>query len=173
MAKGGPAPPSFMNEKLHAAKSLLQEAVYQARARQAAGVGLSGHQLDQPAPVGGCGMGQAPEEALELSERGGEILRDVWPSPLGPVAVDRVRSVLQDWVNRQDAIDRKRNHFLRDFRQSHGFDRRAYSDEESQAFENGLDRINSEADDRLSQAAHELLRAGEFPDHGREAVSPN
>ena len=161
-----------MNDKLQAARNLLQEAVYQARARQAAGVGLSGHQLDQPAPDGGCGMGHAPEEALELSERGGEILRKEWPSPLGPVAVDRVRSVLQDWVQRQDALDRKRNHFLRDFRQSHGFDRRAYSDEEAHAFENGLDRITVEADERLAQAAHELLRAGEFPDHGQDESSP-
>jgi len=161
-----------MNDKLQAARNLLQEAVYQARARQAAGVGLSGHHLDQPAPVGGCGMGHAPEEALELSERGADILRRVWPSPLGPVAVERLRSMLQDWVQRQDALDRKRNHFLRDFRQSHGFDRRAYSDEEATAFENGLERINAEADDRLAQAAHELLRAGEFPDHGHDESSP-
>ncbi len=154
-----------MNQKiLQAAENLLQEAVYQARARQAAGIGLSGHQLDQPAPVGGCGIGGAPEHDLELSERGSEILRTVWPNPLGPVAVERVRAALQGWVERQDSMDRKRNHFLRDFRQSHGFDRRSYSDETAQAFETGLERINAEAMERLKQTAQELLRAGEFPD---------
>ena len=146
-----------MNNNLQAAKSLLQEAVYQARARQAAGVGLSGHQLDHPAPEGGCGMGHAPEEALELSERGNEILRAVWPRPLGPVAVERIRSVLQDWVNRQDAIDRKRNHFLRDFRQAHGFDRAAYSSDEEAAFEAGLEAVNGEVRQRLEAAARDLL----------------
>lgn len=162
-----------MNDQhLQAAEALLQDAVYQARARQAAGVGLSGHSLDQPAPVGGCGAGNLPEEALELSPNGAEILRSVWPNPLAPAAVDRVREVLQNWIERQDALDRKRNHFLRDFRQVNGFDRRDYAADIAASFEAGLERINSEANERLQQSARELLRAGEFPDHpGEDEVS--
>lgn len=158
-----------MNDQhLHVAETLLQDAVYQARARQAARVGLSGRRLDQQAPDVGCGAGDLPEEALELSPQGAEILRKVWPNPLGPVAVDRVSEVLQNWIELQDALDRKRNHFLRDFRQANGFDRRDYSSEVASSFEAGLERINAEANERLQQSARELLRAGEFPDHPGE-----
>jgi len=155
-------------QALQSAENLLQEAVYQARARQAAGVGLGGRNLGEPAPPGGCGMGEGPEEELELSHRGAEILRKLWPRPLAPVAAGRIRDVLQEWVERQDALDRKRNHYLRDFRQAHGFDRRAYGAEVARDFEAGLERINEEAAERLLRAAHELLRAGEFPS-GNEA----
>ena len=108
-------------------------------------------------------MGPDPEEDLELSERGTSILRELWPRPLSPAAAGRIRDVLQEWVERQDALDRKRNHYLRDFRQAHGFDRRTYPQDIAQEFEAGLERINEEAAQRLLRAARELLRAGEFP----------
>lgn len=151
------------DRNLLAAEKLLQEAVYQARARQAAGVGLAARSLDAPAPPGGCGLGDALEEELELSDAGLEIARKLWPRSLTPLAAQRIRDILQEWVERQDALDRKRNHYLRDFRQAHGFDRRAYPAEVAREFEEGLERINAEVAERLRRAARELLRAGEFP----------
>ena len=146
-------------DRIRLGQSLLQEAVYQSRARQAASVGLSGGQLDRPSTGtgAGCGLGQETAIDLELTERGEEVFREIWPRQLAPTEVTRIQNGMRDWVERQDALDRKRNHFLRDFRQSHGFDRRTYSDEDAHAFEAGLDRINNEVDERLRQAAVELL----------------
>jgi hypothetical protein len=60
--------------------------------------------------------------------------------------------VLRGWVEKQDALDRKRNHFLKAFRGQHGFDRTRYTSEQSAEFEAGLARVNDE-EDRLRRAA--------------------
>jgi len=68
--------------------------------------------------------------------------------------------VLAEWVRRQDALDRRRNHFLKDFRHAHGFDRTRYTAEQRAEFESGLERINAEENEKRAQAAEELLSAG-------------
>ena len=145
------------DDRIALAESFLQEAVYQSRARQAAGVGLSGSTLDSAPAPGGCGLGDGASVDLELTPRGEELFRELWPRTVAPTELARIESVLHDWVESQDALDRKRNHFLRDFRQANGFDRRAYSKERAQAFEDGLARVNAEVNLKLRRAAEELL----------------
>ncbi len=136
--------------RLHLAEELLREAVFEARARQTAGAGL----LDSPS---NCGLGDGPELDIELSHRGKELASELWPRPLTPTELAAIQETTRGWIERQDALDRKRNHFLRDFRQTHGFDRRQYAPEVAQAFEQGLARVNEENEQRLQDAARELL----------------
>jgi hypothetical protein len=136
------------------AQELLREAVFQARARQAAGIGIAG---GEPEDTGGCGLGPEPAVEIELSTRGRELLKELWLRPLAPTEVAHIQRSIQGWIERQDALDRKRNHYLRDFRQAHGFDRRLYTPEIARSFEEGLERINSEVEERLQEAARELL----------------
>ncbi|HED64122.1 MAG TPA: hypothetical protein ENJ09_01075 [Planctomycetes bacterium] len=141
-------------DRIRLAEDLLKEAVYQSRARQAAGaaIGTAGESGSS-----GCGLGESPEASLALSERGKEILHKLWPRETAPTEAARIRSVLDRWISRQDSFDRKRNHFLRDFRRENGFDRRQYSPAQARAFEKGLDRINAEMCDRLRESALKLL----------------
>ena len=143
-------------DRIQLAQDLLKEAVYRARARQAAGVAISGGGLDRPSGSG-CGLGDPGTLDLDLTERGEKLFHRIWPRETAPTEVARVKGIILEWVDRSDAIDRKRNHFLRDFRQSHGFDRRAYSEELATAFEQGLERINDEANLGLRHAAEALL----------------
>jgi len=141
-------------DRIQLAESLLQEAVYQSRARQAAGIAIGS--TSNEIPQGGCGLGDAAP-GLEMSERGQELFKRLWPRETAPTEHHRVFGILQEWVDRQDAFDRKRNHFLRDFRQANGFDRRTYTTEKAQAFDEGLARINVEVDQRLHETAQKLL----------------
>jgi hypothetical protein len=147
-----PDPAHAERERL--AQALLRDAVFQARARQAAGIGLAG---GGPEESGGCGLGPEPSTEIGLSSRGREILKELWLRPLAPTEIEHIQGSIQGWIERQDAFDRKRNHFLRDFRQAHGFDRRLYDAQVARSFEEGLERINAEADERLQEAARELL----------------
>jgi hypothetical protein len=146
-------------DRLRLAERLLQEAVYHSRSRQTAGVGLGGVSPGEPAGPGRCGLGGAPDGPLELTGRGEELLRLLFPQPIAPSRQAQIGDVLADWVGQSDALDRRRNHFLRDFRVAHGFDRRAYTAEEAREFESGLAGINAEMDARLSAAAQALLRS--------------
>jgi hypothetical protein len=149
-------------DRLELATSLLQEAVYRSRANQAAGVALGGDlRLDQPVGPGACGLGQEAALELALGERGAELLRALWPAG-GPAraAEPALRERLAEWVRTQDAFDRRRNHFLRDFRSVHGFDRRAWDPERARAYEEGLSKIHSELDLRRRAAAEALLELG-------------
>jgi hypothetical protein len=94
---------------------------------------------------------------LDLSDRGRELFERIWPGDLDEPSVERVHEAMRAWVRRQDALDRKRNHFLKAFRNEHGFDRRAYSPEELAAYDGGLASINGEVDSELDSAARELL----------------
>ena len=145
------------HSRIRLAESLLQEAVYCARARQAAGVGLAGSVLESLSGPGRCGLGKPIELELELTPHGKELLHELLPHPLGPTQLARIREVVARWIERADALDRKRNHFRRDFRAAHGFDRRDYGPAESQEFEKGLAQINAEANVGLRTAAEELL----------------
>ena len=140
--------------RLEQAELFLQEAVYRSRERQAAGVEL--RRGASPA-AGNCGLGEKAALELDLSARGRELAAVLWPAGLEGEALARVRTELAAWVVAQDALDRKRNHFLRDFRQANGFDRTRYSTEQLSAFESGLARINGDEDRLRADAAASLL----------------
>ncbi len=141
------------DDRQQLAEGLLQEAVFSARARQAAGVATS------ESASASCGLGPEIRFDLDLSERGAELFRELWPRDTSRTEVDRIKTILERWVSQQDAFDRKRNHFLRDFRQQHGFDRREYTAAQADEFENGLAHVNTEIELRLKVAAGELLDA--------------
>ena len=64
---------------------------------------------------------------------------------------------MRAWIEAQDALDRKRNHFLKAFRNEHGFDRTKYDAAELAEFESGLARINDEENRERRSAASKLL----------------
>src|SRR6185295_19625574 len=89
---------------------------------------------------GGCGLGEKPAVPDGLSERG--------------------RDVIAAWIRAQDALDRKRNHFLKEFRARNGFDRRSYAPETLAEYEAGLQAVNREEDEGLCRAAEALIASG-------------
>lgn len=137
-------------ELLGLAELFLQEAVYRSRATQAAGTALA--QLSSGVERQ-CGLGDGPAVSLDLTPRGAELAAQLFPS--GPSA--HVAARMREWVERQDALDRERNHFLKAFRQRHGFDRTAYSPELRAQFEQGLERVNAQAAAERRAAAERLL----------------
>ena len=146
-----------MTERVRRAEELLQEAVYASRAKQAAGVSLLlAREKDGSAPTN-CGLGREAAVELGLSERGRAALESLWPAATGEAEAQRIRAAITRWVERQDQLDRDRNHFLKAFRTRHGFDRRAYTPEQLAAFEQGLAEINARVDAERRVAAEELL----------------
>ena len=140
------------------ARGLLREAVFQSRAKQAAGASLL--RKDVGAGARNCGLGDHAAVVLELSENGRKFAEQLWPVALSEAAAVRVQALLTAWIEKQDAIDRERNHFLRDFRKANGFDRAHYTPLQIAAFEGGLERINVEENLRSSEAARELADLG-------------
>jgi hypothetical protein len=141
------------SERVDLARELLREAVYQSRAKQAAGTSLAPRAEGQS---GNCGLGAHAAIESGLSPKGRELAARLWPTPLASEDAARAQAAIEAWVERQDALDRKRNHFLRDFRTKHGFDRAKYTAEELAAFEAGLARINADEDRQRAAAAAEL-----------------
>jgi hypothetical protein len=68
-----------------------------------------------------------------------------------------VPALVREWVERQDVLDRERNHFLKAFRQRHGFDRAKYTAEQLVQFEEGLDRVNAQVAAERRAVAAKLL----------------
>ncbi len=144
---------------METAKAFLTEAVYRSRARQAAGVALQASAAELAPDARRCGLGERAAVELDLSARGAELAARLWPLGLTATDLARVREILAAWVQRQDALDRKRNHFLRDFRGAHGYDRARYAPAELSAFEDGLAAVNAEVERELERAAAALLEA--------------
>lgn len=130
------------------AESFLQEAVYRSRGDQAGATLLS-------AGAAGCGLGEKPAVALDLTPRAEELFRELFGDT--PPDTAFVRGVMDRWIRRQDALDRKRNHFLRDFRAEHGTRRSQYAPDTLQAYEHGLGAVNAEVDAGRRAAAEALL----------------
>ena len=141
--------------RLERAMAFLQEAVYLSRQTQASSTGLA------PASEGGgqCGLGEKAAVALELSPRGEELFAELWPDGLDDAAVGRLHAAMTAWIERQDALDRKRNHFMKDFRHRHGFDRNAYDATQLADWDAGLAAVNGEVNARLRESATALLEA--------------
>lgn len=125
--------------ELEKAKDLFRQAVYHSR------------QARFPAEQGLCGLGGGPSPA------GVELLAalDV-PPTLRPAAV---LPLLDDWLRAKDKFDRERNHFLKRFRNEHGFDRRQYDAATAKAFDDGLDDINGREEAGLVEHARRLADA--------------
>jgi hypothetical protein len=135
------------------AEELLQEAVYRSRGEQAGAALLRA----RAGGTGNCGLGEKAAIVLDLTPRAELVFAELFPEGVTGDALERLRAVLAAWVKRQDALDRRRNHFLKDFRQTHGFDRSRYGADELARFEAGLERINAEAAVERASAARELL----------------
>ncbi len=147
-----------MTQALELAEAFLQEAVFRSRAEQATSTALAhlaahthGDKQRQ------CGLGTEATIALDLTPRAAELARQLWPAGLDAERANAVRAVLAQWIERQDQLDRERNHFLKAFRHAHGFDRRAYSAEQLAQYEAGLARVNAGADAERRAAAARLL----------------
>ncbi|MEM1447932.1 MAG: hypothetical protein AAGI22_02410 [Planctomycetota bacterium] len=140
--------PALDPTRLELAGEFLQEAVFRSRGDQAGATLMA-------AGSASCGLGEKPAVALDLTPRAESIFDELTGGR--DVDVDAVRETMASWIKRQDALDRKRNHFLKDFRNENGFDRRAYTAEQSAAFEAGLDAVNAEVLAGRNEAAAELL----------------
>lgn len=146
-----------MDERLETAAAFLAEAVYASRARQAAGVSLlRAAERDGSAPTN-CGLGREAAVELALSPRSAELAALLWPVPLAPESLRAVQEVMARWVERQDQLDRDRNHFLKAFRSRHGFDRNAYPPELLAQFEASLAKVNGRVEAERREAARTLL----------------
>ena len=147
------------DQRLGWAEAFLQEAVYRSRDAQAGEALLD---AAAPGPANGdaapCGLGAKATVVLDLSPRARELFRELWPVDLPQTDVESVRQAMADWVRRQDALDRKRNHFLKGFRGTHGFDRSRYTAEQGAAYESGLDAVNAEVNESRARAARDLLQ---------------
>ena len=134
--------------------AFLQEAVYRSRTQQAA--------IAAVAPDAGCGLGARPAVVLSSTPAGGSCSTPSGRRAWNEAALARVREALRAWVRAQDALDRRRDHFLKAFRQEHGFDRRAYAPDVLAAYESGLEAINAEA--LAAQRAAARSAAGGAPE---------
>lgn len=149
-----------MTDRQQLAESFLQEAVFASRGAQAARHALAtGNEAEGDA--GQCGLGERAAVVLDLSERGRELFDALFDAgakaDVDEERLTRMQQTMRQWITRQDALDRKRNHFLKDFRHANGFDRSAYSAEQLAEYEQGLEGINAENRERLAEAARGLL----------------
>jgi len=131
------------------ARAFLEEAIYRSRNSQGLDSVFAGKS--------NCGLGEGPVSNLDLSERAQSVFDALWPELPDQTHLDAIRATTLTWIERCDALDRDRNHFLKAFRQANGFDRTAYSTEQLAEFESGLEDVNSSADAALSEAAEALL----------------
>ena len=127
------------------------EAVYRSRGAQA-GAGLWSAADPNAA---NCGLGGEAAVELDLTPKAAELFDQLWSAAAPELA--HLRAVTGSWVERQDALDRDRNHFLKAFRHKHGFDRADYSGEQASAYRSGLDEVNARTDAERRSAATELL----------------
>ena len=136
--------------RIRVAEELLREGVYRSRDRQSALQSLTGG-------AGNCGLGERAEVVLDLSPRARELYDRLFSAGLDERSTERFCALMSGWIEEQDALDRKRNHFLKAFRGRHGSDRTAYAPEILAEFEGGLARIASEEDAARRRRAEALV----------------
>ncbi len=113
------------------------------------------------ATTGGCGMGPRPDAPDTWTPRQQELISLMsrtagTPPKSDDLLLHNVARTCIDWIRRQDAIDRQRNHFLREFRTRHGFDRHSYDVTVEAAFREGIEAINAENRSRLDDHAQAI-----------------
>jgi hypothetical protein len=131
--------------------------VFQSRARQAVRGSLAQPFTEGAAGPTNCGLGRDAAVELGLSDRAAVLFRELWPEGCDGEALRRIDAVVAEWCRRQDQLDRDRNHFLKAFRQEHGFDRTRYTAEETAAYGAGLERINTQVEVERADHARRLL----------------
>jgi hypothetical protein len=136
------------------AEDFLREAVVRSRERQAA---LTALRRTSAPGAGTCGLGERAAVVLDLSDHGRDLFARLFRDDLPEPGLKRIHSAMAGWIERQDALDRKRNHFLKEFRVRHGFDRSLYPLELLAEFEAGLARINAQEDSSRRVAAERLI----------------
>jgi hypothetical protein len=142
-------------ERLLLAEEFLREVVYRSREEQSALHSLR-NSLAPEAKT--CGLGGRAAIALDLSPRGRELFDRVFDRVSGsPEWEEEIRRTMTAWIERQDAIDRKRNHFLKAFRGRHGFDRTRYEPGVVSELEAGLAGINAEENSERRATAERLI----------------
>jgi len=158
----------FFVDALDLARKFLQEAVFASRELQhrgqsgigAGGIGAGGIDAGAPADTSGCGLGPKAAVPESFSGKQTELLGQMVQA-LGVTdpPMDQVEAVTAQWIKVQDGLDRKRNHFLKDFRNLHGFDRKAYAPDVEAEFKAGLEEINRDNNDRLHRQAEALVES--------------
>jgi len=140
--------------RIERAQAFLQEGVFRSRASQALTSALR-----QPAAagLGNCGLGEKAAVELDLSARGRELFDELWADPAQTCDLVRMRALMAGWIKKQDALDRKLNHFLKEFRQRHGFDRTRYDAQATASYDAGLAELHREQDRARREVALELL----------------
>jgi hypothetical protein len=149
-----------VSERRELAEALLREIVFRSRAKQAVqGLFAEASKAPENRPAGGgrCGLGERAALELGLDETGRGLLERLFGEEPAEADVARLRDVAGAWVERQDAFDRKRNHYLRDFRAENGADRHAYSAEVLADFERGLAALAEEETRARGAAAERVL----------------
>ena len=136
------------------AEAFLQEAVFRSRGAQA-GAGLWAKQDPSAAD---CGLGSKAVVALDLTPKAAELFRELWPLDPDQATLSHIQKTTTVWVERQDALDRDRNHFLKAFRTKHGFDRSSYDEAQAAAYRSGLDEINSRVCAERRSSAQRLIQ---------------
>ena len=139
------------------AEAFLQEGVYRSRGAQAGAALLAANDPD----AGRCGLGKQAAVVLDLTPKAEELFEALWPEGVADEALTAMRAVMAGWVERQDALDRKRSHFLKDFRRANGFDRSAYTPEQATAHSDGLERVNDELNKIITRAYHAVSETAE------------
>jgi len=138
-------------DRIELARAFLLEAVYRSRNSQGLNSVFEGKS--------NCGLGEGPVANLDLSEKARGIYDELWPGEMQQATLDEIRATTRAWVERSDALDRDRNHFMKAFRHANGFDRNAYNSEQLAEYEAGLAAVNSTVDAELTEAAAALLSA--------------
>ncbi len=105
---------------------------------------------------GFCGLGDTAPTHQELPEEYAALLKDFSSERLTQRRA-LIPPLIQSWISDLDPIDRANNHFLKQFRQKHGFDRRQYDAKTEQAFTEGLSKIHAEQEEVLNRHAAELV----------------
>jgi hypothetical protein len=105
------------------------------------------------AAAGRCGLGERAELELDLPPAALEHARALWPAGAPAEQLAFLREEFERVVREQDALDRRRNHFLKSFRGAHGPDRRAWDAALLGEYERGLDEINGEQTRALEHSA--------------------
>jgi hypothetical protein len=138
--------------RIRLAEELLREGVFRSRERQSAVQALTSGSAN-------CGLGEKAGVVLDLSPRGRELFDELFSTGLDERSTERFRGTMSGWIEEQDALDRKRNHFLKAFRGRHGFDRTLYVPDVLAEYDAGLAGISSEEDAARRRAARELAEA--------------
>lgn len=135
--------------RIRLAEELLREGVFRSRERQSAVQALTSGSAS-------CGLGEKAEVVLDLSPRGRELFDELFSAGLDERSTERFRATMSGWIEEQDALDRKRNHFLKAFRGRHGFDRTTYGPDVVAEYDAGLAKIASEEDGARLRRAETL-----------------